>query len=76
MTDNANAAVVLLSGGLDSTVLLHHIVRDLHAGPDGLQPEFQAAGRRAVGFHRIHARAAVQQQDGGQQEPGAHQSPR
>jgi 7-cyano-7-deazaguanine synthase len=33
MTDNANAAVVLLSGGLDSTVLLHHIVRNLHAGP-------------------------------------------
>jgi 7-cyano-7-deazaguanine synthase len=33
MTENANAAVVLLSGGLDSTVLLHHIVRNLHAGP-------------------------------------------
>ncbi len=33
MSSGKNAAVILLSGGMDSTVLLHHVVKKLHRQP-------------------------------------------
>jgi 7-cyano-7-deazaguanine synthase len=55
-----NSAVILLSGGLDSTVLLHYVGRQLHAGPlYALSFHYGQKHSRELAMARWQAQAAA-----------------